>query len=321
MEMAPSVVVLGCARDVAVHLDACLSTLEGVAGATAARCGPGARIGWLFFENDSKDETRASLEAFCARAPALRGVVVESGLDAWLPRRTHRLAHGRNMLLRRLELCGWLEGAALVVVADLDEVNADVDLVGVTAAADLVLGGHLDVATANQPSRYYDLWALRTAAAPGNSWSSGGRYDGGNFALGLRYFFPDRPAGAEAIAADEAPVPVLSAFGGLGIYAASKIRDRTLPSKVAPGVFYDGRDEGMARGTCFPWLEAQDCEHVAFHASLRRYHAGLAVAIVPRLLNCRQKAGGVGALGAKERALGASLMASMLKGGSRGPGG
>ena len=65
----------------------------------------------------------------------------------------------------------------------------------------------------------------------------------------------------------------------------------------------------MTPGSCFAWLEGQDCEHVAFNAGLRtglratRAAAddddGLRLAVVPSLLNCLASddagGGGVGA--------------------------
>ncbi|KAK7234510.1 alpha-1,3-mannosyltransferase [Aureococcus anophagefferens] len=306
----PAVIVVGCARNCAKDLPACLRTLEGVARVATDCCGGGGPAGWVLFENDSDDGTLAVLEAF-RRAGPRRHVVSEVGLDAWLPKRTHRLAHGRNMLLRRVELLGWLAGATLLVIADLDDVNKVVDLGGAAIACGLVAGGSLDVATANQPRRYYDLWALRTARAPGNSWARAARYDANRYAAGLSFFFPEMSHGADALPATGDPVEVLSAFGGLGVFSCAALRDRGDPGRLAPGLVYDGRDAAMAPGACFPWLEGQDCEHCAFFAALRAHRGGdLRVAIVPQLLNCGDQAAKDGA----SKQLTDALLKSMLPG-------
>ncbi|KAH8046988.1 Cryptococcal mannosyltransferase 1 [Aureococcus anophagefferens] len=184
----PAVIVVGCARNCAKDLPACLRTLEGVARVATDCCGGGGPAGWVLFENDSDDGTLAVLEAF-RRAGPRRHVVSEVGLDAWLPKRTHRLAHGRNMLLRRVELLGWLAGATLLVIADLDDVNKVVDLGGAAIACGLVAGG----------------------------WARAARYDANRYAAGLSFFFPEMSHGADALPATGDPVEVLSAFGGLGL--------------------------------------------------------------------------------------------------------
>ncbi|KAH8050656.1 Cryptococcal mannosyltransferase 1 [Aureococcus anophagefferens] len=193
---------------------------------------------------------------------------------------------------------GWLEGLDYVVVADLDDVNADIDVAGAAAALWHLEVGGADVATANQPRTYYDLWALRTEAFDVNSWVLAHRRRVVD--EGLAAFFPVArpfPAGYDLrrddVIRDEVrfstrapPVPVLSAFGGLAIYRAAKLKDRRDAAKLAPAR-YDGADAAMAPPACHPLWSGQDCEHVAFHAALRAYHGGaLAVCVHPRLLNC-----------------------------------
>lgn len=149
------------------------------------------------------------------------------------------------------------------------------------------LDGALDVAVANQRGRYYDRWALRTAAITGNEWAVCNRCSPATSAS-LRFFFPDGGTDLQAISPDAAPVGVLSAFGGLALYRGAKLRARADAHRFAGA--YDGCDEAMAPGCCLPIHEGQDCEHVAFHAALD--HASraagegdLRVAIVPSLLN------------------------------------
>ncbi|KAH8072271.1 voltage-gated chloride channel [Aureococcus anophagefferens] len=218
---AAAAAILGVARDCARFLGPSLRALERV----AEKLFDGAAA-WIVFENDSVDDTGAILERFAAERPHRREALRATGLDKTFPRRTERIARARNLALERLEARGWLEGLDYVVVADLDDVNADIDVAGAAAA----------------------LWHLEVR-------------------------FSARAA-----------VPVLSAFGGLAIYRAAKLKDRRDAAKLAPARYDGGRGHGAAGVP--PALVGQDCEH-AFHAALRAYHGGaLAVCVHPRLLNC-----------------------------------
>ncbi|EGB08868.1 hypothetical protein AURANDRAFT_63738 [Aureococcus anophagefferens] len=293
IEAPPRAAILGVARDCARFLGPSLRALERV----AEKLFDGAAA-WIVVENDSVDDTGAILERFAAERPHRREALRATGLDKTFPRRTERIARARNLALERLEARGWLEGLDYVVVADLDDVNADIDVAGAAAALWHLEVGGADVATANQPRTYYDLWALRTEAFDVNSWVLAHRRRVVD--EGLAAFFPVArpfPAGYDLrrddVIRDEVrfstrapPVPVLSAFGGLAIYRAAKLKDRRDAAKLAPAR-YDGADAAMAPPACHPLWSGQDCEHVAFHAALRAYHGGaLAVCVHPRLLNC-----------------------------------
>ena len=76
-------------------------------------------------------------------------------------------------------------------MADLDEVNARVDLSGAAAAKWHIECGGAHVATASQPEHYYDLWALRTEFFDVNSWVLEHRKRVVN--EGLAAFFPRAP--------------------------------------------------------------------------------------------------------------------------------
>jgi len=308
----PTVLFLGLARDAAEHLDACLTTL----GRMAEKIFGGARdAGFLFFENDSRDATPGILADFASRRPTHRGVLTAEALDERYPDRTVRLAHCRNALLKEAERRGWLENAEYVVVADLDDVNVKVDLSGAAAAKWHLECGGAHVCCASQPQHYYDLWALRTEAFDVNSWALDHRRRAVD--EGLAAWFPKPPAGPllaaggkgtaapdppprafsvgydvprKDVIRDEVrfsrhapPVPVLSAFGGLAIYNAEVLRGAA--GKLAPGIAYDGSDAAMVPPVCHPLWTGQDCEHVSFHASLRKATPDLRVCVHPRLLN------------------------------------
>ena len=241
IEAPPRAAILGVARDCARHVGPSLRALERV----AEKLFDGAAA-WIVVENDSVDDTGAILERFAAERPHRREALRATGLDAKFPRRTERIARARNLALERLEARGWLESLDYVVVADLDDVNADIDVAGAAAALWHLEVGGADVATANQPRTYYDLWALRTEAFDVNSWVLAHRRRVVD--EGLAAFFPlsrPFPAGYDLrrddVIRDEVrfstrapPVPVLSAFGGLAIYRAAKLKDRRDASKLAP---------------------------------------------------------------------------------------
>ena len=296
--LAPRAVFVGCARDCAMHLAGALGNME-----TIALCYFGNNVAYIFFQNDSTDSTLEDLHAFAASCPmgGRREVLSEQGLDARMPKRTWRLAYARNRLLARLAERGWLQALEVLVVFDMDDVNAHVNLAGVGESVRLVtcnrmLPGALDVATANQSLRYYDRWALRTESVPGNTWARRGVEGQHNLDVGLDYFFPpgSLPTGCSvghaAISVDSAVVPVRSAFGGLALYRGSVLRNEENEADLPSGVAYDGADDTMVPSSCFKWLEGQDCEHAPFHLSLRSAcrasgRGDLRVGIVPRMIN------------------------------------
>lgn len=127
VDEVPYAVIVGTARDCGPHLEACLAALRGV----ASRFSPqSADVGYVFFENDSRDDSAEMLKAFCANDPARRELIIERDLDQELPKRTHRLAHARNALLARVAAKGWLPHLEVLIVADLDDVNTTVSASG-----------------------------------------------------------------------------------------------------------------------------------------------------------------------------------------------
>jgi hypothetical protein len=289
----PFAVIMGTARDCEDQLRASLASLTEV----ARRFSPSVDdVCFIFFENDSVDSTKQVLSEFCGEFPERRFLLSEPGLQAVSPKRTHRLAYARNALLAFLVSKGWLRSLEVLIVADLDSVNNSIFMDGFDDALRLTtcnseIPGALDVATANQRGRYYDRWALRTEHS-GNLWARQISCFKPEFvAQGVRFFFPNvEGVSAESIAPSCGVLPVISAFGGLALYRASKLRDRVNPNELAPGVAYDGVDTTMIKGIGFPWMEGQDCEHVRFHESLHKasVDAGegdLRVGIVSNMLN------------------------------------
>lgn len=247
-------VFVGAARNCAPHLPDVLKNLarlESLYGETS----------FIFVVSDSQDDTVAILRKWLATRR--RGRVIDLGnLEPQLPLRTQRLAYVRNHSIDQVRQ-GEEAGYDHLIVADLDDVLAT----PISADTFAKAARWLDEAPAragvfpNGRPRYYDVWALRHDMwCPHDCWHP--------------VWFRDPRRNIHSIQVREVagrmlkiplwapPIPVLSAFGGIGIY---KLR----PALAARYVGVD--DEGR-----------ETCEHVAFNASIRR--AGGDLYIFPSLV-------------------------------------
>ena len=248
-----SIVFAGCARDCARFLPGVLGNLERFARAAS-------RSAFVFAENGSRYSTRAGLQSWLgARADA--HLLHPDGAAIRSPERTVRIAAARNACLAEIE-SGALRGFDLLVMLDFDEVNeAPIPLDAFRAALDFLeeKSGNAAVFACSAPL-YYDVWALRHSDwCPVDVWQEVTSSHEGSYAARVERFVHARQRG---IAADAPPIPVLSAFGGLGIYRLGATR----------GLRYSGLDD--AGRAC--------CEHVAFNEAVAR--AG-ALHIFPALRN------------------------------------
>lgn len=240
-------VFVGVARNCQPHLRGVLKNLErfeGLYGETS----------FIFVVSDSQDGTLQILKTWVAGRP--RGRVIDLGnLEPRLPLRTQRLAHVRNLAVDQVRQGEEAKYDHLIVV-DLDDVLAAPISADIFAKA----AHWLDAFPAragvfpNGRPRYYDIWALRHDMwCPHDCWHP--------------VWFRDPRRNIHDIRAREIvgrmlklpfwlpPIPVRSAFGGIGIY---KLR-------FALAARYVGIDE-QGRETC---------EHVAFNASVRQAGGGL----------------------------------------------
>jgi len=125
MSKAPTLVVMGTARNVAKHV--------------------------IVFENDLTDDTLAQLRSMKLGVDV--DVISESGV---VGSRTVRLAHARNRLWQAVR--SMPQSPDYVLMLDLDGVNNELE--GVMTCMNLPSGW--GGCCANQRTTYYDLWALRT---------------------------------------------------------------------------------------------------------------------------------------------------------------
>lgn len=233
----------GLARDCADNLEANLNALMRLINSNDAFT-----CKLFLLENDSKDESGAILNTFKNDHPALVNLWQIPGLALVKPARIERLAWCRNFLLERIldSEYGSLSDA-IYVPLDLDaEIVTSLNACKFWEAVDcLVSSSYRGLFPASFPY-YYDLLALRcpgwveadhrelvAAARPTLGWfKSLDRY-----VYSLQYpiqFF-----------ASKSVIPVLSAFGGVGIYKLSAVAN--------------SRYKTTWLGHCF------ECEHVDFN--------------------------------------------------------
>jgi hypothetical protein len=217
-----------------------------------------ARTSYVVVESDSSDRTVAILGELKNSHPNFHFVSLGK-LQTEFPLRTQRLVRARNAAIDFCAKNSDLSKADYVVVADWDGVNFQL-----TERAVLSCWNHerWDVATANQPEEYYDVWALRHPNwCPGDCWAECRRLE--------------RELGSEvahqiAVSSKRIKIPetygvieVESAFGGLAIYRSE--------------VFFQSRYRTPDSS------EGEVCEHVAFHAEMRS--RGARIIINPALVN------------------------------------
>lgn len=172
--------------------------------------------------------------------------------------REDRLTLARNTLLQESQK--YFDEYQYYLTLDLDmfQVNAE------TIRPTLDQSKEWDVATANDPNYYYDRWALRTQTAKIDCWKNRQCH------TPLSRWFPHTDLG-QKIPTTQAPLMVDSAFGGLGIYKTSHLKQCLLHKDCV---------YSNIGGT--PEQPSNDCEHVHFHQKLQEY-TGARITIWPTL--------------------------------------
>jgi hypothetical protein len=248
-------VFVGCARDCERHLPAVLRNCERLASVYG-------RVEFVFVENDSTDKTKALLKAWLA--VGRRGRLIElDGLTAQKLMRPERIAVARNAYLDEIRNTELREFDHLVTL-DMDAVNAGAISLEAFRAAVGFLDGAPETAGVFSSATpvYYDMWALRCdGCCPTDCWSeiAAKPWWMSKRAAGYKYIY----ARQIAIPREMAPIPVSSAFGGLGVYKMTFALQQGYSGQTV-----DGR---MA------------CEHVAFNEAIRQ--KGGVLYIFPQLQN------------------------------------
>jgi hypothetical protein len=205
-------------------------------------------------ENDSTDRTRDTILSLASNDRRVVPVLLES-LDDRFCTRESRIAFCRDRLLNILMLEN-IEGLYCPIDLDID-FSCLSDQRSFLASCQLVDSG---VCTAVFPSStpfYYDIHALRAPGwCLGSCWKevqdSGARGATWNLLVNIRYISCRQKHYLSLQSSELALVPVLSAFGGLGVYSLGKVAEA--------GARYSS-----------PALNLQDlklCEHVLFNSYL-----------------------------------------------------
>lgn len=234
----------------------------------------------VIYENDSTDNTVKILKSL-ERDKKIT-LISESGIQSRLKHRTMIIAHGRNKLV---EFVNSKNAYDYMIMVDLDNVMTNFDQQGLIDAFSYDLNSW-DVLTGNCKGIYYDIWALRLNQTKWGEnhkkiWNRGIDYDCWDMVnhrhqqglderiLHIRPFQKHIPRKSQLL-------PVDSAFGGIGIYKVSKIKNCR----------YYGFTRSCSCKQSIPICGAcrlETCEHVSFHEEmLKKYKAK--IFICPQLI-------------------------------------
>jgi glycosyltransferase involved in cell wall biosynthesis len=252
------IVVLACARDVERDIEKFYMKFRQIFKSFQ-------RLNVVVFESYSSDSTLQickSLEVKNSDFKVLNGAPGKPG--DWT--RTERIAYARNKNLeyarKHFPDCDY------VAVADVDGVNQDLNEAAMLTCWEL---DDWDMMSANQPFRYYDLWALRhpfwNPSDHGELYSQLAPVFGEKNAVKLAY-----KSREFSIHSKTRPIPVISAFGGIAIYRAE--------------IYFKSKYEGLND------YGEMICEHVPFNTYLAQ--DGARLFINPSFVNLRpitQKSG------------------------------
>jgi len=264
-----SCVLIGAARSIADKLPKTLATMAQIATLWS-------KSAIVIAENGSTDGTKAVLETFRQTDPDRHRILTLDAEANAIPARTMRLALVRNRLLEYVHT--HYSTYEYILMVDLDGILDDFDIHSVGKA--LQTPGPWDALFANSAGKYYDIWALRSAEL-------NVMFDCWDFVRHMQIQIRLPPEFAKEIAVkqyqnqiapDRKPIPVTSAFGGLGLYRLAK----------TVGCVYNGQPttctcteliKNIAPNSCFPYT----CEHISFHKDMIDKH-GAKLFILPSLL-------------------------------------
>ena len=260
-----SVVVAGCTKNSAAYISQNLERLYAMHGLFQS-------FHMVVFENDSCDQTVAHLTEF-QRTHPLFHFISETNVNSIrtdLNMRPQFIAYGRNRLLEYIDKS--YSHFDLMIMVDLDTVIEKFNPRQLKHIFQLDYSSW-DALFANNVSKYYDIWALRISEniwdpnIHGKLWKNPIPFDCWEMATIYRNaqrFVYDYQV---IIPVTTPLIPVLSAFGGFGIYKMDKIQSCR----------YNTIENGAVR-----------CEHVLFHRDMiEKNNARLF--ICPQLLMNEQK--------------------------------
>lgn len=247
------IIVCGTARNIEMKVDAVISNITRSFSSFQ-------ELQIVFCESFSTDQTIKKLNEIKNNLSNF-SFIHDEAIEKDEIRRTVRIASARNELQSVIRRS--YSNFDYVAMLDLDGVNRDLTQKAVDS-----IWNHTnwDGAFANQPLRYYDIWALRA-----RNWNE---QDCWEMFETLSMSMPIKVAKQVAVTSKmrsisekSAPIKVDSAFGGLGIY------------KMA--AFLDGQYLGQDRAG------KEICEHVWFHKTLTT--KGYLLYLMPSLVNLNRR--------------------------------
>ena len=246
-----SVVIAGLAKAVSEHDQSNLALVRIVATTFAST-----RV--IVYENAPPDPHFQAWQTALGTDITV-DLLLDESMDLPPAARKHRLArlaYGRNRVLKHVESLP--QQPDYLMVVDMDGVNSN--LTGIKTCELLPKGwGGCCV---NSRELYYDLWALRTL----DEWTNCDVY---NECKTPPFCGRDKQCLVDSrfrhISSTAKPIEVLSCFGGAAIYDWRTVR----------GAVYSSKSK----------TPHQQCEHVAFHETVREQNPNFTLFINPSMLN------------------------------------
>ena len=243
------VVICGAARDVEKTIQRFVSDMQ-LAFSNFRE------VHFVFCESFSKYETRITIQELTNFNSTIH-MVDDFEVNKNENRRTVRIASARNAIKNYVTKN--FSEFDYVVMADLDGLNRNITRKAVESCWTI---GYLDMVSASQTYKYYDVWALRAREwCENDCWEEYER---------LKLQYTEKIALRLAITSKmrsipraSDPIPVMSAFGGFSIYRLEAFKHGNYV-----GVLDDGKEV---------------CEHVPFNLQLSSL--GFELFIAPKLVN------------------------------------
>lgn len=218
-------------------------------------------IQWFLVESDSEDDSVSQLEYLSTKYENFRFTslgIIQNPAES----RTVGMAKARNRYLQELKENANYQTVDVLAVSDFNGVNSKLTQAAVASCFDVKTW---DACFANQVGRYYDIWALRHPIwSPNDCWQQHSFY--------RKYYKIPEFALAASVKSRMIRIPkrsewieVDSAFGGFAFYQ---------PDAIGNAAYKGLTEDGNAI-----------CEHVPFHAEMRRNQKKLF--INPDLINAR----------------------------------
>ncbi len=201
------------------------------------------KVTYYFVESDSNDRTVEILETIQSQTPNFSFLSL-GNLSSTIRLRTERIAFCRNEYVNKIEKDEY--DSDYVLVVDLDAIDFILTKAAVESCWER---NDWDVVSANQESRYFDIWALRHPDWCPRDWKIEYQEyvtEGMSPSKALKKSLYSKMINIDPMSPW---IQVESAFGGLAIYKTN--------------LFLGNRYIGISS------LGLEVCEHVKFHSSMK----------------------------------------------------